>query len=72
MVLQTDFDKQMMERALALASEAAAIGEVPVGAVIVRNGEILSEAFNRRESDKNALAHAEADAIRLACEKLGG
>lgn len=46
--------------------------EVPVGAVIVRNGEVVSVGRNRRENGKNALAHAEIEAIDLACKKLGG
>lgn len=46
--------------------------EVPVGAVIVRNGELVSVGRNRRENGKNALAHAEIEAIDLACKKLGG
>ncbi len=65
-------DEAFMRRALALADKAAALGEVPVGAVIVKDGEIIAEAYNRRESDKNALAHAEVLAIDRACAKLGG
>ena len=55
-----------MRRALALAEEAADAGEVPVGCVIVRSGEIVGEGRNRREADKNALAHAEIEAIAAA------
>ena len=62
----------MMERALALAQEAFDDGEVPVGAVVVRNGEIVGEGRNRREKGKNALYHAEIEAIDNACQKLGG
>ncbi|MBQ8509014.1 MAG: tRNA adenosine(34) deaminase TadA [Clostridia bacterium] len=65
-------DTIFMRRALALAKEAADQGEVPVGAVIVRDGQIVSEAYNRRELDKNALAHAELLAIDKACAALGG
>ena len=61
-----------MERALELAKEAAAEGEVPVGAVVVRNGEIVGEGRNRREKAKNALSHAELEAIDNACKRLGG
>ncbi len=63
-----------MERALELAQEAFDEGEVPVGAVIVKKstGEIIGEGRNRREIDKNALAHAELFAIDEACKKLGG
>lgn len=65
-------DEIFMRRALELAKNAAELGEVPVGAVIVRNGEIIAEGFNRREIDKNATAHAELIAIDEACKKLGG
>lgn len=61
-----------MQRALALAKEAFDEGEVPVGAVIIRNGEIISEGRNRREKGKNALYHAEIEAIDKACRALGG
>ncbi len=47
-------------------------GEVPVGAVITRNGEVVSVGRNRREYGKNALYHAEIEAIDSACKKLGG
>lgn len=65
-------DQRFMTEALALASEAAAEGEVPVGAVIVRDGTVIARGRNRRESDKNALAHAEIEAIHAACRALGG
>ena len=61
-----------MEKALALAREAGALGEVPVGAVIVRGGEIIATGKNGREKDKNALSHAELEAINNACNALGG
>jgi len=61
-----------MKEALKLAEEAARDGEVPVGCVITRNGEIIGRGRNRRESSKNALAHAEIEAINEACRKLGG
>ncbi len=61
-----------MDEALALAKEAAAEGEVPVGCVIVRKGQIVGRGRNRREKDKTALAHAEIEAIHEACQKLGG
>lgn len=66
------FNEEFMKRALTLAKEAAASGEVPVGAVIVRDGEIIAEGINRRESEKNALCHAEIEAVNNACRKLGG
>ncbi len=61
-----------MQKALLLAAEAAKEGEVPVGAVIVRNGEIIACGRNRREEQKNALCHAEIEAINNACAALGG
>ena len=61
-----------MELALEQARLAAQDGEVPVGAVIVRNGKVIAVGRNRRESAKNALAHAEAEAISAACKALGG
>lgn len=63
--------RELMTRAIELAKEAAAEGEVPVGAVIARNGEIISEGRNSRETKKTALGHAEIEAIHRACEKLG-
>ena len=65
-------DLEYMTRALELAKEAAAEGEVPVGCVIVRDGRIVGEGRNRREGIKNALAHAEIEAIDQACRTLGG
>lgn len=67
-----DFDIKFMEAAYNMALEAFDDGEVPVGAVIVRNGEIVSCGRNRREKAKNALLHAEVDAINNACNTLGG
>lgn len=61
-----------MREALRQAKRASALGEMPVGAVIVRDGEIISRAYNRRETKKNALYHAEITAIDRACKKLGG
>jgi tRNA(adenine34) deaminase len=61
-----------MREALALAREAMDAGEVPVGCVVVWDGEIVGRGRNRREEDHDALAHAELAAIRMACEKLGG
>ncbi len=61
-----------MQEALALAKQAAENGEVPVGAVIVCDGEIVGRGQNRREYGKNALAHAELEAINEACKNLGG
>ena len=65
-------DIRFMEEALVLAREAADAGEVPVGCVIVRKGEIVGRGRNRREEGKSALAHAEIEAISQACANLGG
>ena len=65
-------DRDYMAQALALAAEAMAQGEVPVGALIVKNGEVIATGRNRREKGKNALYHAEIEAIDAACKKLGG
>lgn len=66
----TDFE--LMGAALEEARKAAALGEVPVGAVVAKDGEIISAAHNTRETEKNALHHAELLAIDAACKKLGG
>lgn len=65
-------DLNFMDEALALAREAAAAGEVPVGCVIVRGDEIVGRGRNRREKIRNALCHAEIEAIHDACTRLGG
>ncbi len=65
-------DRDFMTLAIEQAKIAASELEVPVGAVIVRNGEVVSLGRNRREKGRNALAHAELEAIDLACKKLGG
>lgn len=67
----TQSHEAYMKEALALAEEAAAAGEVPVGCVIVRDGVIIGRGRNRREEDGDALAHAELLAIRAACQTLG-
>lgn len=61
-----------MEIALRLAREAAQEGEVPVGAVVVKEDQIISTGRNRREEGKSALYHAELEAIQKACLALGG
>ena len=65
-------DYELMGLALAEAAEAAALGEVPVGAVIAKDGEVVAAAHNTRETGKNALHHAELLAIDAACKALGG
>ncbi|MDO4830926.1 MAG: nucleoside deaminase, partial [Clostridia bacterium] len=64
--------EQFMSYALEMAKESYDDGEVPVGAVIVKNGEIIAKGRNRREKEKNALLHAEIDAINNACKALNG
>ena len=61
-----------MGQALELARQAAAEGEVPVGCVIVKDGQVVGVGRNRRETGKTALGHAEIEAISQACENLGG
>ena len=65
-------DQFYMQQALVLAREAFDDGEVPVGCVLVRNGQIVGRGRNRREKDKSALSHAELEAIADACANLGG
>jgi len=65
-------DKQLMQAALEEARIASALGEVPVGAVIAKDGQIIARAHNLRETGKNAAYHAELLAIEAACQALGG
>ncbi len=65
-------DIKFMTRALELAKKAAELGEVPVGAVIVKDGEIIAEGCNLRETDRLSTAHAELIAIENACKALSG
>ena len=60
-----------MRAAAQNAKKAALLGEVPVGAVIVKEGKIIANGYNKRELKQNALSHAETEAINEACEKLG-
>ena len=62
--------EQQMDEALALAHRAEALGEIPVGAVVLKDGVIIGRGFNRREAEHDATAHAEMIAIRRACETL--
>ena len=62
-------DEELMRAALAEAKLAAALGEVPVGAVVAKDGEIIARAHNLRESGKNATYHAELLAIDAACKE---
>lgn len=67
----TPTDHAMMKRAIALARDAAARGEVPVGAVIYRGEEVVAEAANNREETNDPVGHAELIAMSLAGQKLG-
>ncbi|MBO5378869.1 MAG: tRNA adenosine(34) deaminase TadA [Clostridia bacterium] len=71
MISYTD-DEKFMRLAIDEAKRAEDEDEVPVGAVIVRGGEVIASAYNTREYGKNALYHAEIKAIDAACKKLGG
>lgn len=64
-------DMDYMGLALDEAKKAYAIGEVPIGAIIVKDGEVIAAAHNLRETGHDATAHAEVMAIRQACEKIG-
>ncbi|MBD8005869.1 tRNA adenosine(34) deaminase TadA [Bacillus norwichensis] len=64
-------EEKYMRLAIAEAKKAEEMQEVPIGAVIVLNDEVIAAAHNRRETDQNAVAHAELLAIERACEKLG-
>jgi tRNA(adenine34) deaminase len=60
-----------MKEALREAKKAFALGEVPIGCVIVREGKVIGRGYNRRNTDKNTLSHAELTAIRKASKKVG-
>lgn len=59
-----------MKKAINLAKKAGKLGEVPIGAVIVKDGEIIASAYNRRNTLKDATSHAEVLAIKKACKKV--
>lgn len=69
--MQSRPDEFYMRMALELAKEAASLGEIPVGAVVVRGGEVIGSGCNRRETDADPAAHAELLALRNAAETLG-
>ena len=64
-------DEKYMKAALLQARKAILIGEVPIGCVIVCEGKIIGRGYNRRNTDKSVLCHAEITAIRKACKKIG-
>ena len=63
-------DNYWMDKALALAGRAADMGEVPIGAVLVKDGKVIGRGFNRRETSKDPSSHAEMIAIRQAARRL--
>ena len=63
--------EKFMKEAIRQAKKAAKLGEVPIGCVIVHQGEIIGRGYNRRNTDKNTLAHAEITAINRASKKIG-
>jgi len=63
--------EKYMKDAIRQAKKAQAMGEVPIGCVIVYNNEVIGRGYNRRITDKTALAHAEITAIKRACKKMG-
>src|SRR5687768_16621536 len=69
--MATPEDLAFMEQALALAQQAAQLGEVPVGAIAVHEGRVVGSGFGRRETDRDPLAHAELLALREAARALG-
>lgn len=66
-----DTDEQFMREALKQAKKAVKIGDTPIGCVIVRDGAVIARGYNRRNKDKNTLAHAEITAIRRATKVIG-
>lgn len=66
-----EYQERFMKKALSLAKKAREIDEVPVGAVIVKDGEVIASAYNQKEHKNLATAHAEILAIEKACKKLG-
>ncbi len=67
----TSIHEKYMKEALKQAKKALALGEVPIGCVIVYEGQIIGRGYNRRNTDKNTLAHAEITAINKASKKIG-
>ena len=64
-------EERFMKEAIRQAKKARALKEVPIGCVIVSEGKIIARGYNRRNTDKNTLSHAELNAIRKASKKLG-
>ncbi|MBO7600403.1 MAG: tRNA adenosine(34) deaminase TadA [Lachnospiraceae bacterium] len=64
-------DEKYMKEAIKEAKKAYALGEVPIGAVIVHDGKIIGRGYNRRNTDKSTLSHAEITAVKKASKKIG-
>lgn len=64
-------DEKYMKAAVREAKKALALGEVPIGCVIVHEGQIIGRGYNRRITDKNVLSHAEINAVKKACKRMG-
>ena len=64
-------DEKYMKEAIKQAKKAAKIGAVPIGCVLVKDGEIIARGYNRRNADKTVLSHAEVTSIKRACKKEG-
>ncbi len=64
--------KYWMQQAILRAKKAEKLGEVPVGAVVVQDGKLIAGGYNRRETNRDALCHAELIALHRACKRLGG
>lgn len=71
MAVITGIQEKYMKEALKQAKKALSLGEVPIGCVIVHEGKIIGRGYNRRNTDKNTLAHAEITAINKASKKIG-
>jgi tRNA(adenine34) deaminase len=66
-----EMDRRFMRLAIEEARKAESLGEVPIGAVIVKDGEVIASAHNLRETSQNAITHAELSAIQDACKEIG-
>lgn len=64
-------DERFMSEAIRQAHKAGALGDVPIGCVLVHEGRIIARGYNRRNADKSVLSHAEITSIKKACKKLG-
>ncbi|MBU5429800.1 tRNA adenosine(34) deaminase TadA [Kineothrix sp. MSJ-39] len=70
LILKQKTDEKFMKQALLQAKKAKELGEVPIGCVIVHDGKVIGRGYNRRNTDKSTLSHAEITAIRKASKKL--